>query len=300
MSAIFLYPIRLPGSGMSASKRFLSPATWEYVAQFFVGFFFLAAAYHKTVQGFFGAHRTSLGNIFQHWIRNNLPLEFYRDFMLWVMPYADVLGIIVIVAQIIIGLLLILNLRLDLVGLIAFFVQGSIYLATYHHAELRVLGSQAIWFAIFYFCRSEMKGKLWTAMTYVLVFIGLMHLFARFQFGDPWFSAYAWQRQHYIENVMGSSVFIKDAFIFITQGTIGTVIWAGAWWWKLVLMLGILTRHRLLFGALWMVTFFFVEIVWLNAWNCEGAFWAIILFTWITHEYALQRASKTPPTSLLP
>jgi hypothetical protein len=64
---------------MTAKERFLSSATWQYVAQFLVGFFFLAAAYHKVVQGFFGPDRVPLSAIFQHWIRNSLPLEVYRD-----------------------------------------------------------------------------------------------------------------------------------------------------------------------------------------------------------------------------
>ncbi len=300
MYAIYHFQTPLLGSSMNAKKLFQKPATWEYVAQFFVGLFFLAAAYHKAMQGFFGPHQTPLSYIFQHWINNNLPLELYRDFMVWIMPYSPALGVFVIIAQMLIGLLLILNLRLDLAGLIAFLVQGNIYLATYHHEELRVLGSQAIWLATFYFCRSEMKGRIWSMMTYGLVFIGLVHLHGRLQFGDLWFSAYAWQRQHYMENVMATSVFMKNTFLWITQGTIGKVMWAGAWWMKLVLMLGVLTRYRLLFGALWMMVFFMMELIWLNAWNCEGAFWALILFTWITHEYAVQRASKTPPVSLLP
>lgn len=208
--------------------------------------------------------------------------------MLTIMPFADHIAIGVIVVQAIVGILLITHRQPRLAGLLILIVQGNIYMATYHHAELRVLGSQAMWFGIFFLARPYMHGRLWNAMTIVLCCIGLMHLYARYQFGDPWFASYAWQRQHYIEHVMGSSVAIKQLFLTMTEGAVGRFLWAAGWWFKLVLALGLLTRHRLLAGSLWLVYFMWISVVWLNAWNCEGVFWVLILFVWVTWEYRLR------------
>ncbi len=122
-------------------KADLTPlAVSRYLPQFFIGLFFLTAAYLKWAQALFGPHRIALDAIFLHWMRNNMALEFYRDLMQWVLPYTDWLSAIVILLQGIVGILLILNWQVRLAGALLFFVQFNVYLAVYHQLELRVLG----------------------------------------------------------------------------------------------------------------------------------------------------------------
>lgn len=300
MSVIFRLPMRLPGSAMKGKLRLPTGLECETLAQMLIGLFFLAASYHKAMQGFFGSHRVALSYIFEHWLKNGLPVSWYGELMRLSLPYTDVLAVIVILCQATIGILLILNYRTQLAGFLMFFVQGNIYLATYHHAELRVFGSQTLWMSVFFMARPVMTGKMWVTMTYLVTLTGLLHLYARFLFGDATFAAVDWQRTHYIENVMSSHIAFKNFFIVLTDGGVGKVIWAGAWWVKLLLCFGILTRYRLTFGALWLLQFFMIAVVWLSAWNCEGVFWVLFLLLWLTHEYRLQSDGYSERTSLLP
>ena len=69
---------------------------------------------------------------------------------------------------------------------------------------------------------------------------------------------------------------------------------------QLALAFGLLTRYRLYAGAALLVYMLGVTLVWLNTFSCEGVFWVMILFLWVTHELELQRSSKAPPVSFLP
>lgn len=277
------------------SKRFSAKAVWRYMPQFFVGLFFLAAAYLKWSEALFGPHRIALDVIFQHWLDHKLPLGPYAEFMKFALPYADVLAWVTLLFQAAAGLLLILNIAVPVAGGILFFVQLNIYLATYHHPELLILGSQALWLGLFFFARKEMNGRLWTLMTCALSLIGLLHLYWRMKlFGDPWFSSYTWQRTHYATDVMSSWPGLKVFVLWLTSGSTGPLLWVSLWWIKIVLALGLLTRYRLYFGAAWLITIFIGTLVWFNAWTVEGVFWVLVLFVWLTHEWILQTAR--PPS----
>lgn len=282
------------------SKNDLTPrAISRYLPQFFIGLFFLTAAYLKWAQALFGPHRIALDAIFLHWMRNGMPLEWYKDFMTWSLPYTDWLAAIVILLQGLAGLLLILNWRVRLAGLCMFIVQLNVYLATYHQLELRVLGSQAMLMSIFFFARSEMRGRVWALMTYAMVLIGLVHLYGRYMyFSDASMEAALWQRGYFALYNMSSWPGLKSFVLWATAGTAGMLLWAGMFWIKLGLLFGMLTRYRLQAGAALLVIVLSATLIWLNTWSCEGVFWVLLLFLWVVHERELQRAAA--PKSLLP
>jgi hypothetical protein len=274
---------------------FLESAFTSLLPQRFVGLFFLAAAHHKLIQGFFGEHPVPLASVFQYWITNQLPLSFMTLFLKWTMPYADVLGMMVIAIQTVAGLSLLFNYHIRLTLIPLFLVQLTIVLATFRHPELRVLGFQTLWLLLFFFYRDHLTKALWHVATLLVCTIALLHLYVRYTVGDPWLSAVPWQYQHFKDHVMGSFVFLKFFVLWMMRTPFGPILWAGSWWLKLSLALGLCTRYRLLCGTLLLVYLYGVELVWMNAWNCEGAMWVLFLFTWMVREYEEERGmfSKT-------
>ncbi len=146
-----------------------------------------------------------------------------------------------------------------------------------------------------------MNGRLWQLMTYLLSIVMLSHLYGRFaMFGDPFPVNFTWQFEQFTYLNMSSWSGLKLFVAWFFSGSLAPLLWASSWWVKFVLALGLLTRFRLYAGAALLVWMFGVTLVWMNTFSCEGVFWVLILFVWVTHELELQRASKTPPTSLLP
>lgn len=274
----------------------------QYFPQFFLGFFFLSAAYIKATEGFFGAHSLSLGWILEGWksVSHFMP-TFYVGFAdAVVIPYANTFAIIVIVLQALVGVLLIANRYVSLAGALLFFLQFNIYLATYNQLELRVFNSLAMLLGIYFFARPVMRGKVWMLMTYAIVLIGLLHLYGRLTlFGDPWTSAYFWQREHFSAYVMSAWPGLKYFSLWLTSGKFGPVLWASAWWIKLFLILGMLTRYRLQAGIGWFIFVTLITMIWLNAFSCEGVFWVLTMFLWVTHEHYLQKEASLIPRSLV-
>lgn len=280
----------ITGSSMLTYK--ITPAAvTRYLPQFLIGFFFIAAAYIKATEGLFGSNKSELGWILQMWKESNFMPHFYYGFADHVLiPYATFFAILVIILQGLVGVLLIGNKYVRLAGALLFFVNLNIFLAVNNQLELRVFNGQAMLMGVYFFAGSEARGKLWTLITMLIVFIGLMHLYGRyFYFGDPWSSAYFWQRKHFSEFVMSAWPGLKYFTLWMTSGKSGPYIWAAAWWIKLALILGLLTRYRLQFGIAWLFFMILITMIWLNAFSCEGVFWVLTLFLWVTREHDLQQ-----------
>lgn len=279
------------------SKKNMTPEVVSlYLPQFFVGFFFIAAAYLKATESFFGAKTATLASILEGWknVSHFMPQFYYGFADAVLIPYANVFAIIVIVVQAIVGVLLIGNRQVRLAGALLFFLQLNIFLATYNQLELRVFNSQAMLLGLYFFARPDMRGTLWRLMTFAFVSIGLQHLYGRYiMFGDAWPAAYSWQREHFSAYIMSAWPGLKFATLWLTSGTSGPLLWASAWWIKLVLVLGMLTPYRLQSGIallLWMVL---ATLVWLSAFSCEGVFWVLTLYVWVMHEHHLHKNSVT-------
>jgi hypothetical protein len=287
---------------MQSKPRQLTPEKlWPYMAQFFVALFFLAAAYLKASEGILSNNSADLKVIFDNWIANGMPVGWYGHIMIMLEPYATLLAVLVIIGQAVVALLLLHNLATRTAGALLIIVQMTILLAVYNHMELRVINLQAVWLGLYYLTRGELKGRMWMAMTYALVVIGGLHLYVRFvQFGDPWLSSVEWQRNYFMEYAMSSTVWIKQFYLMLTAGKIGAFHWAASWWIKVVLTLGLLTRHRLWFGAVLLVMLILQTIVWLDTWTCEGVLWVITMFVWVAHQYMLQKTSEPEPATYLP
>lgn len=276
------------------SNAITPQAVARYMPQFFIGFFFLAAAYLKATEGLFGPSKSELGWILESWKGSHVM----PDFFVWfadsiLIPHATFFAIGVILLQGTAGVLLMGNRYVRLAGVMIFFVQLNVFLATNNQLELRVLNAQALLMGVYFFAGEEARGRLWTLMTVLLVFLGLTHLYGRYAyFGDAWPAAYFWQRQHFSEYVMSSWPGLKYFTLWVTSGTSAPYIWAAAWWIKLALVLGLLTRYRLQCGIAWLCFMIPITMIWLNAFSCEGVFWVLTLFLWVTHEHELQRERK--------
>lgn len=282
------------------NKSLTPEAVSRYYPQFFLGFFFVAAAYLKATEGLFGRHTGTLAWILENWKNNGFMPPWYDGFTdAFLIPNATAIAITVIILQGASGVLLIAGKHERLAGALLFFVQLNIYLATYDQLELRVFNSQAMLIALFFFARPHMHGSVWRLFTSALVLIGLVHLYGRYAlFGDPWTTAYFWQRPHFSAYVMSAWPGLKYFSLWFTSGKLGPVLWASAWWMKLVLMLGMLTRYRLQAGIGWFVFVTVITMVWLNAFSCEGVFWVLTMYLWVEHERYLQKSGLSSTRSL--
>ncbi len=286
---------------MPRKNSITSEAVWGYMPQFFIGLFFLAAGFLKWWEALFGPHRVPLKDILVLWLDRNWPVEIYGDFMTASIPYADTLAWAVVLLQAVGGLLLILRWKNSFAGVLLIFVQLNVYLAIYHQLELRILNSIAIWIGIFYFARQDMREKIWTLMTYALVYLMFVDLYSRYVIGgDPFPGNFGWQYEDFTYLTMSSWPGLKAFVVRLSSGAWGPTLWAAGWWVKMMLALGMLTKYRLYFGSALLCVMLWTTMVWLNTYSCIGALWVLILFLWVTHEQLLQRASKKPVLSLLP
>ncbi len=152
---------------------------------------------------------------------------------------------------------------------------------------------------IFYFARSEMRGRSWSLFTYAAVLIGIVHLYGRYiYFQDHTMEASLWQRGYFALYNMSSWPGLKSFVLWATASAFGMYVWVSMFWVKLVLILGMLTRYRLQAGAALLLLVLFGTLIWLNTSSCEGVFWVLFLFLWVSHERDLQRTYQ--PKSLLP
>jgi len=286
---------------MPRKNKTATPAFFGYLPQFFFGLFFMAAGFLKWWEALFGPHRFPLKDIMVLWEDRRWPLEIYGSFMHLALPYADALAWTVVLMQAVGGLLLILRRKEWLGGALIILVQVNVYFAIYHQLELRILNSVAIWCGIFYLARPEMRGKLWTLMTYTLVFIMLNDLYSRFTMaGDLFPKNFPWQYEDFTFLTMSSWAGLKSFVVWTSSGAWGPTLWASGWWVKLILSLGMLTRYRLYCGAALLLVMLWTTLVWLNTYSCIGTLWVVMLFLWTVHERELQQSSKKPRTSLLP
>ncbi len=285
---------------MKRSKS-IPPWAWSYAAQIFVGLFFLSAGYLKATRGLFGEHRHSIQEIFEYWLRIGWPAEAFRPFLQWGIGHGDAIAVAMITGQVVLGLMLILHVRPRIAGWLLIAVHIPIFLATYHQYLLYTIIFQTIWIGAFFALQPTLSGRRWTVMTYALVLIGLLHLWFRASvFGDPWISSVGWQREHFATDVMSSAVWIKTFFLWISAGSVSALLWAGSWWLKTALTLGMLTKYRLQAGLMWLVWLILLTIIWMSEWTCEGVMYVLSIFVWVTQEYQLQYVKKEHPKSLLP
>lgn len=265
---------------------------WRYIAQVFIGLFFCAAAYYKLTDSFFGMADVPLNVVFDYWMKQGYPVWFYKNLMLMAAPYLGYVSAAVILMQGLFGLMMIYNVGKRTAALILFLVQINIFLATFHHTGFNVFVGLSLWIALYYLLQQyiEMRRWIWAALTVALCTLIALHLRIRFSAGDPWISAYGWQRQHFVQNVMSISPLIKHIFLWISQGTIGMYLWAGMWWLQGVLAIGLLTRWRLQSGIVFVLYSYFRAIVWTNVVGSDGVLWTLVLFIFITQEEFLQSA----------
>ncbi|MBP9773975.1 MAG: hypothetical protein KBD00_05135 [Candidatus Peribacteraceae bacterium] len=267
------------------------PTFWRYIAQAFMGLFFCAAAYYKLTDSFFGLSEVPLNVVFDFWIKQGYPIGFYKSLMQMAMPYVAYLSGLVILMQGAFGIMMLYNVAKRTAAIILLVVQLNIFLGTFHHTGFNVFVGISLWVALYYLFQKDIEKRrwIWGLLTLLLVSCDLLHLWIRYKVGDPWIAAYSWQRLHFSQNVMSISPFIKHAFLWLSQGTIGMYIWASMWWLHVVLALGLLTRWRLQGGVALVLYFYFRAIIWTNVVGSDGVLWTLVLFVFITEEEYRQR-----------
>lgn len=271
----------------------MSPNFWRYMAQLLVGLFFAAAAYYKLTSSFFGLADVPLDGVFKYWIQQGFPLSVYSSFMELMMPYATILGAMTIAMQAAVGLMLIYNFKTRIAGTILFLIQINIFLATFNHRGFNVFVGTSVWLSLYFIFQPKLTGKRWWILSLVLISLDFLHLYNRYFIGDPWISAYSWQHTHFEQNVMSASPYLKQFFLFVTQGTTGMWLWASMWWVHLGLTVGLLMRYRLQAGAMLLVYKLLLTIFWVNTIGSEGVLWVLTLMVWLTHEVWLHKTGQS-------
>ncbi|MBI3618585.1 hypothetical protein HY213_00950 [Candidatus Peregrinibacteria bacterium] len=280
---------------------------WIRVVQTFVGLFFLGAAMFK-VTIYFGPHARSLTDDFAYWTRNGWPLHAYRVMMEWLfsIPHViSVLEVLTILLQAIPGFMLVTNIKPRLAGMALLLFQINIFLGTFHQTGFNEFVGMSLWIAAFFMLRPKTgparrsppeadeggrwNRKLWHAMTLIVFLTTLLFLYNRSLQGDPWPSAYAWQRMHLQQDVMSTALWWKRMVLALSQGTIGQILWTSHWWMELALCFLLLTRWRLQAGAVLLVLAILRSLTWMNSITSQGVLTVLFLFLWMVQEEVMQR-----------
>ncbi len=274
--------------------KYSDSAFWRYLPQCLLGLFFVSAATFKLKYSFFGIADVPLSDVFRYWISEGFPLSAYQSFMEHAMPYSKLLAALVIALQGMVGVLLVMNTRTVLAGYLLLFLQINIFLGTFHSRAFNDFVGISLWIALYFILRDWLRHpKVWLAMTAVFIGLEWFNVFIRYGAGDPWLSAFEWQRAHFAQNVMSVSPHLKQWVLIATRGAIGPWLWASMWWLHLGLSMGMLTRYRLQFAVVLMILHLSRTIIWTNAIGSEGVLWILALFLWMTHEEGRMEAARS-------
>ncbi|HRH92989.1 MAG TPA: DoxX family membrane protein [Candidatus Peribacteria bacterium] len=273
---------------------------WVRVAQIFVGLFFVAASYFKLTDSFFGARIVPISQDINYWLDSGFTLRGYREFLKFMLPYADFLASVVILCQCAVGVLLVYNKRLRWAAMILIFVQTNILLSTFNGFGFIVFSGVAIWLGVFYFFRESMTPRIWSLLTWALLLLGFKYQHQRYVVGDAWMSSFAPQYAHFQQDVMSIHPVLKQWLMNFWDGhaVLAPWLWASSWWIHTALLLLMLTRFRLYAGFGWLLIWVHRELVWTTGVTGEGTLYVLVLFTWVTFEEYMQQRYK--PGWLLP
>ncbi len=267
---------------------------WPRIAQVFVGLFFVAASYFKLTDSFFGARIVPLSQDINYWLESGFTLRGYREFLKFMLPYADFLASVVILSQCAIGILLIYNKKLRWAGLLLVFVQTNILLSTFNGFGFLVFSGVAIWLGVFYFFRESMTPRIWSLLTFVLLLLGFKYQHMRYIVGDPWTSSFVGQYAHFQQDIMSVHPVLKQWIMNFIDGhmTWAPWLWASPWWIHTFVLFFIFTRFRLYAGFIWLLIWVQRELLWTTGVTGEGTLYVLVLFTWVTFEEYMQQRYK--------
>ncbi len=274
---------------------FVPDPFWTRIAQLFVGLFFVAAAYFKLTDSFFGARIVPLATDINYWLDAGFTMKGYDAFLRFMLPYADVLAGIVIFCQATVGVLLIYNKKVRWAGVVLLFVQTNILLSSFHGFGFIVFSGVAIWLGLLYFFRDSMTPRKWALLTFVLILIGFKYQEQRWIMGDQWLSSFPGQYDHFQMDIMSVHPVLKQWVMNLVDAYPDAVSWwwAGSWWLHTAALFLMFTRYRLYAGYFWLLIWVQRSLVWTTGVTGEGTLYTLVLFTWVTFEEYMQQ-SRAP------
>lgn len=273
----------------SLNRFFGRPTAWIRATDVLIGMFFVAAAYFKLTDSFFGAKLVPIGLDMLQWLDRGFPLPVYREFLQFMLPYSDVLGTIVILSQGIAGVCLVFGFRTRAAGWLLLFVQLNVLAATFNGPGFITLTLISVWLALYYVLRTNMNVLRWRILTYSLILIGALLLRQRWFAGDPWIGSFVAQRSHFLQDVMSTTPELKRFVAWSSGLPLMQYVWAGVWWLNALALLAMCTQYRLYGGALWLLIWLTRTLVWLTALTGEGTLWVLSLLAWVVYEEQWQR-----------
>jgi hypothetical protein len=279
-------------------KYSLPSAFWTRIAEGFVGLFFIAAAYTKGSDAFFGKATAPLQSDFTYWLNSGFTFSWYRPVLEFFMPYAESLGVIVILLQGSAGILLLVNRKIRWAGLALIFVQTNILLSVYHGWGFIHFVGISIWLGFFYFWKEQLSPRKWMLLTYALLFLYLNLIHGRWIRGDGIITSVSGQFAHYAQDIMSITPQFKQWILQASSWPFFSFLWAGMWWIHVAVFLLLFTRFRLYVGMLWLTLLTLRELTWTNGITSEGVLWVLVVFVWLAEEERMER--ETGVVRLLP
>lgn len=276
----------------SLNRFFDRQKTWIRVTDVLVGLFFVAAAYLKLTDSFFGAKMVPLALDMQQWLNSGFPVAGYREFLRMALPYADVLASVVILGQGLAGLCLVFGIVPRVAGWLLLFIQLNVLAATFNGPGFLTFTLVSVWLALYYVLRTNMTPLRWRALTYGLIVIGALLLRQRWFSGDPWPGSFPAQHAHFLQDVMSASPGLKRLAVWSAALPFAALVWAGVWWLNAAALLGMCTQYRMYGGATWLVIWLTRTLVWMTALTSEGTLWVLALLTWLVYEEEWRRTGE--------
>lgn len=272
---------------------------WVFVAQFFIGIFFIAAAYYK-ITIYFGEGR-SIADDFAYWEGNGWPPMWYRWFIhaMLDLPYGHrILELSVIILQATGGALLLCNRWVRTGAWLLLFVQTNVLLGTFHHRGFNEFVGISLWAAAFFAIRptsGTFSPRVWRVFTVTIAGLAGLYLYNRYLMGDPWTSSFVWQRLDLQQDVMSSSWLIKRTVLRVAELPFADVLWASPWWISVACVGLFFTRYKMHAASILLVFAILRTVTWANSVTSQGVFFVLLYFLWMAEEDA--RTSGHYPSS---
>ncbi len=273
-------------------NRIFGNAFWCRMAEILMGAFFLGAALYK-LRNFFLVADSHLIDHFQYWKNEGWVaswLPFFLDPILRQPTGEKILEALTILLQFIPGFLWVYGKGLRTGGFSLLIIQSMVFLGTLHHRHFNEFVGISVWVAVFFllqkdrFTLNTRNWWWWKAMTVSLAGFVALYCWNRYLIGDPWPSQMGWMHDHLYYYTVSSSLWWKNAVLFVTQFWWGQVLWAGVWWATVLMIPLMLFGKTARFAGAVLLTFaVFRAITWLNVYESQGVLWILVLLLWTTY-----------------
>ncbi|MBI3335945.1 hypothetical protein HYZ98_00040 [Candidatus Peregrinibacteria bacterium] len=274
---------------------------WIRSARIFIGLFFVGLGLYK-LYNYFLIGDLSLKDHFQFWLDSGYPPAWYAEFLRWGQGHHKLLAAGVVAGQFIPGAFIALNWHVRPAAVIILFLQINVGLGVLKDTGFNDVVGISLWAALFYILAPRKLGQwetsFWRLMTLFLIVLAILHLYNRYNAGDPWVSSVAWHRIHLEKEIMSITPFWKNMVLAISATSFGSFLIAAKWWVDVFFTGVLITRWRL-YGALWLTVSMVLQYwTWLLGAGPHAVLWVLVLFAWMTHEEYMIKHDRYIP--LLP